>query len=276
MYGLLLEGIYAYIVKAYGEQAWEEIKNRAGIHQHSFSTHTTYTEMMIPKICKAAQLYLNIPEDEIMEALGRYFVTYVSKFGYDSMLKVQGRGLRDFLEGMDNLHEYLRLTYPKMKSPSFQCTEETREGLTLHYRSKRKGFLYYVKGQLSEVAKQFYQTSLEIEIKKCQMDKNGTYVIMRLHFNNKYFGRSVTEDLEGMADRPMDPQVFFYAFPFHVIYDRNMVIRHVGKSLNNIMSGLVGQRVDSHFDIRRPNINFTFKTVSSNIDKIQGIFSTLD
>ena len=261
MYGLLLEAIYAYIIHAHGEKAWEEIKSRAGVHQHSFSTHTTYTEMMIPRLSKAAQLYLNIPEDEIMEALGRYFVTYVSKFGYDSMLKVQGRGMRDFLEGMDNLHEYLRLTYPKMKSPSFQCTDECREGITLHYRSKRKGFLYYVKGQLAEVARVFYQTRLEIEIKKCQMDKNGTYVILRLYFDNKYFGYNIQGNMEMMVDRPMDPRVFFHAFPFHIIFDRNMIIRHVGLSLGNIMLGLVGHRLDSLFMLRRPAIDFSFKQV---------------
>lgn len=261
MYGLLLEGIYDYIVNKYGEKTWDEIRSRAGVHQHSFSTHTSYTEMMIPRLCKATQLFLQIPEDEIMEALGTAFVTYVSKFGYDSMLKVQGRGLADFLEGMDNLHEYLRLTYPKMKSPSFQCTDEGPGGLTLYYRSQRKGFLYYVKGQLREVARVFFHTDVEIEIKKCQMDKNGTMVIMRLHFDNRRFGKNLVGEIDHMENRPMNPDVFFHAFPFHVIFDRNMVIRHVGKSLNHVLPRLAGQRIDSIFSLRRPAIDFNFKTV---------------
>ena len=217
--------------------------------------------MLIPRLSKAAQLYLGKPEDEIMEELGVYFVTFVSGFGYDSMLKVQGRGLRDFLEGMDNLHEYLRLTYPKMKSPSFQCSDETRDGLTLHYRTKRKGFLYYVKGQLRQVAKVFYQTQVEIEIKKCQMDKNGTYVIMRLHFDNRHFSKTRVSEVEHMENVPMDPQLFYTAFPFHIIFDRNMVVRHIGSSLNTVYSNVAGQRIDAMFSIVRPTMELTFKNV---------------
>lgn len=43
-----------------------------------------------------------------------------------------------------------------MRAPSFICENETREGLTLHYRSKRRGFVYYAMGQIREVARHFY------------------------------------------------------------------------------------------------------------------------
>lgn len=56
------------------------------------------------------------------------------QYGYDRILRVLGRHLRDFLNGLDNLHEYLRFSYPKLKPPSFFCEDETSEGLTLHYR----------------------------------------------------------------------------------------------------------------------------------------------
>ncbi len=49
-------------------------------------------------------------------------------------MRVLGRNLRDFLNGLDNLHEYLRFSYPKLKPPSFFCEEETKDGLLLHYR----------------------------------------------------------------------------------------------------------------------------------------------
>ena len=71
-----------------------------------------------------------------------FFFTY-------RILKVLGRTLRDFLSNLDNLHEYLRFSYPKIKPPSFFVTDETPNGLTLHYRSKRKGFVNFVMGQVS-------------------------------------------------------------------------------------------------------------------------------
>ena len=83
--------------------------------------------------------------------LGVEFVDFVSQFGYDRILRVLGRHMRDFLNGLDNLHEYMRFSYQKLKPPSFFVEKESAAGLILHYRSKRQGYLYYVKGQIRQV-----------------------------------------------------------------------------------------------------------------------------
>ena len=57
---------------------------------------------------------------------GEKFVGFVGTYGYDRILRVLGRHMRDFLNGLDNLHEYLRFSYPKLKPPSFFCENETR------------------------------------------------------------------------------------------------------------------------------------------------------
>lgn len=88
-----------------------------------------------------------------MDQMGVYFVAFVSQYGYDRVLSVLGRHMRDFLNGLDNLHEYLKFSYPLMRAPSFICENETRHGLTLHYRTKRKGFVYYTMGQIREVSR---------------------------------------------------------------------------------------------------------------------------
>ncbi|GFY77734.1 soluble guanylate cyclase 88E [Trichonephila inaurata madagascariensis] len=80
--------------------------------------------------------------------MGVYFVSFVGHYGYDRVLGVLGRHMRDFLNGLDNLHEYLKFSYPRMKAPSFFCENETSSGLTLHYRSTRRGFLWYTIGQI--------------------------------------------------------------------------------------------------------------------------------
>lgn len=95
---------------------------------------------------------LNVPEKEFMDQMGVCFVSFVSQYGYDRVLSVLGRHMRDFLNGLDNLHEYLKFSYPRMKAPSFICENETKQGLTLHYRSKRRGFVYYTMGQIREVS----------------------------------------------------------------------------------------------------------------------------
>jgi len=92
-----------------------------------------------------------VDEKQFYEAMGIYFVEYVGQYGYDAMLTVLGRHMRDFLNGLDNLHEYLKFSYTKMRAPSFYCDNETANGLRLHYRSRRRGFVYYVMGQIKQV-----------------------------------------------------------------------------------------------------------------------------
>uniref|UniRef100_A0A3Q2YIB4 guanylate cyclase n=1 Tax=Hippocampus comes TaxID=109280 RepID=A0A3Q2YIB4_HIPCM len=71
-----------------------------------------------------------------MNSWGVYFLGFVGKYGYDRILKVLGRHVRDFVNGLDNLHEYLRFSYPKVQPPTFFCQEESATGVTLHYRSE--------------------------------------------------------------------------------------------------------------------------------------------
>ncbi|KAG6800641.1 soluble guanylate cyclase 88E isoform X2 [Apis mellifera caucasica] len=63
--------------------------------------------------------------------MGVHFVGFVGQYGYDRVLSVLGRHVRDFLNGLDNLHEYLKFSYPRMRAPSFICENETRQGKNL-------------------------------------------------------------------------------------------------------------------------------------------------
>lgn len=62
-------------------------------------------------------------------------------------IQVLGRNVRDFINELDNLHEYFRFSFPKVQPPSFCVEEECETSLTLHYRSTRKGFTQFVKGR---------------------------------------------------------------------------------------------------------------------------------
>ena len=56
----------------------------------------------------------------------------------------------------------------RLKAPSFFIAEETDTGIMMEYRSKRRGFQYYVQGQIKELSKNFAMEikKLEIEMKK--------------------------------------------------------------------------------------------------------------
>ncbi|OQV12249.1 putative Soluble guanylate cyclase 88E [Hypsibius exemplaris] len=138
MYGLVIESIVAYIRKTYGDDKWMEIRKHGKVEQHSFSTHLIYPETTIPRLVETAAQLCGVTREDLLTDFGRFFVTFVSQYGYDKILRVLGRHMRDFLNGLDNLHEYMRFSYPKLRPPSFFVEKETEHGLVLHYRSKRR------------------------------------------------------------------------------------------------------------------------------------------
>ena len=50
------------------------------------------------------------------------------------------------------------------KAPSFFIAIENEDGMTMEYRSKRRGFQYYVQGQVKEISKNF-----AVEIKRLEI-----------------------------------------------------------------------------------------------------------
>jgi len=44
-----------------------------------------------------------------------------------------GRHLRDFLLNLDNFHDYLKFTFPRMKAPSFFVEEETDSSMEIFH-----------------------------------------------------------------------------------------------------------------------------------------------
>ncbi len=132
-----------------------------------------------------------------MRMFGEYFAHTVGRYGYARLLRVLGRDLRDFLNGLDDLHEYLRFSYPKMRPPSFLCAKETPEGMLLHYTTKRRGYLSYVIGQLQTVGI-IYGKQLEISIVSEEKKGEEMHVVLDLHFDNREILRQRVPNTCGM------------------------------------------------------------------------------
>ncbi|CAH2059313.1 unnamed protein product, partial [Iphiclides podalirius] len=268
MYGLLLENMAEYIRQTYGEERWEDIRRQAGVEQPSFSVHQVYPENLIARLAKKAQEVLGISEREFMDQMGVYFVGFVSQYGYDRVLSVLGRHMRDFLNGLDNLHEYLKFSYPRMRAPSFICENETRHGLTLHYRSKRRGFVYYAMGQIREVARHFYHKEMRIELVREELLFDTVHVTFQLTFDNRAFTLASLAMTREEKHLPISASVLFEIFPFCIVFGSDMVVRSIGNSLMVILPDLVGKKITNWFDLVRPLIAFKFETILNRTNNI--------
>ncbi len=78
---------------------------------------------------KKAMQTLEMKDEEFYEGMGVYFVGLTKDVGFFSFIEKLGRELRDFFLNLDNLHDYLKFTFTKMKPPSFFVEQETEKSV---------------------------------------------------------------------------------------------------------------------------------------------------
>lgn len=69
-----------------------------------------------------------------LQFFGTNFIHYFYRYGFDKMLRVAGRTLRDFLFAIDQLHDSNRFVFPQMHHPLFHVTGEDENGVQLDYK----------------------------------------------------------------------------------------------------------------------------------------------
>lgn len=251
MYGLLLDSIQKFLCEKYGEQCWERIRRQAKIQHTWFVTHEMYGDEVILDLVKAASTELGEESSAVMRMFGEYFAKNIGHYGYARLLRVLGRDLRDFLNGLDDLHEYLRFSYPKMSAPSFFCEHETEDGLVLHYTTKRSGYLEYVIGQLTTVGR-IYGKDLEIAVlAKEKLEHSTTHFTLDLKFDNHevLFLRRMSPLERNFS---VDASTFLGVFPFCILFDKDLMVWRVGVKLVEVLPDLVGNHLQDCFSIRKP------------------------
>ncbi|CAF0757906.1 unnamed protein product [Adineta ricciae] len=276
MYGLLLQSASEIIRARYGQETWEKIRIALHLDSNKFSAFQQYGETLFVRIAKILSEIINEPVSDIMDLFGVEFVSFISSYGYDRVLRILGHNMRDFLNGLDNLHEYMRYTYPRMRPPSFYVEKETVNGLTLHYRSHRRGFIHYVAGQITEVGRRFYNTEVEIKAISESEEFDIVHVIFQLEFENTAYSKQITSDKDSNElDLTIDCHIFFDLFPFHMVISESLEIISAGDSLTQLFPNIVGELVRDIFNLVRPLITLNWSQIvlhSNNVFE----FSTIE
>merc|ERR1712123_531973 len=253
----------------YGEDAWDNVRRLANIDTPTFSIHQVYPEQLLGKVAKKTFTTLGCNADEFFEGMGYFFIEFCAQYGYGDVLALLGRELRDFLNGLDNLHEYLKFSYPRIRAPSYFVDQETPQGLMLHYRSKRRGFSAYTIGQLKAVAETYYKIDMAIEIKESEIKFDTVHVSFQMIFDNKTKAKANSDLVREEARLPaVSSSVLFEIFPFIIVFGEDMQVQSIGRSLNQILPNLPGQKMNEFFDVVRPLIEFKFDNILSRSNNI--------
>lgn len=158
MYGLVNQAVEDFVRQGFGDAAWKQIRDNAGLDVEMFVSMNSYPDEVTYKLVQAATEVLNLDAARILEAFGEHWVLYTAQEGYGQMLSMFGTDLESFLLNLDNLHSHVGLTFPALRPPSFSVERvEGGGGLLLHYRSQRAGLAPMVIGLLKGLGRRFSQ-----------------------------------------------------------------------------------------------------------------------
>jgi hypothetical protein len=155
MYGLVNKALEDLVCTRFGADAWETIKQRAGVEVDVFLSMEAYPDDITYKLVGAASEILQLSPEEMLHTFGEYWVLYTAREGYGAMLQMAGETLPVFLQNLNDLHTRVGLIFPSLRPPSFRCTDIQEDSLRLHYYSTRTGLAPLVIGLVHGLAIMF-------------------------------------------------------------------------------------------------------------------------
>ncbi len=90
-----------------------------------FFRNKEYSDELTYALLTAATELLLVKQDDLVEALGAYFVNYLSLYGYESTLRLQGSTFSAWLEHVNEPHRLFRSRFPHSHFPRFYVTKES-------------------------------------------------------------------------------------------------------------------------------------------------------
>lgn len=163
MYGIINKAIQDLVVQKFGEEKWETIKNNSGIDIDFFISNETYDDAITYNLVGAISEETNVPVNELLLAVGEWWILKVSKEKYGALLESGGNSLREFLVHLPLFHNRVMLIYPKLTPPEFRVSDVTDRSIHMHYFSKRAGLQEFVRGLFQGLGK-LYETPVDIEL----------------------------------------------------------------------------------------------------------------
>lgn len=180
MYGLVNKAVEDLVCSKFGDEAWSQIVEKAGIETDSFVSMESYPDEVSYKLVMAASEVLRLEPAAVLEAFGEYWTMYTVSEGYGELMAMFGSNLKEFLGNLDRLHGHVQMGFPNLKPPSFKVEDVAGEpALLLHYHSEREGLAPMVLGLVKGLAQRFSEA---IDIVQVAYRGPGSHDIFRIQF----------------------------------------------------------------------------------------------
>uniref|UniRef100_A0A4W4EF88 guanylate cyclase n=1 Tax=Electrophorus electricus TaxID=8005 RepID=A0A4W4EF88_ELEEL len=277
-----------------GEETWDNLRLSAEV-QDTFMTYEIYDDEITLRLVQEACRVLGVSSEVVLKLFGEYFFSFCKMSGYDSMLRTLGGNLVEFIENLDALHSYLALSYQEMNAPSFRVERISDSRTLLHYYSKRKGLHPIVPGIIEAVAKDFFGcrvTMTVLEQAEEEEDEKGSREHIVFLMTEESEGTQTDAlphaQARGQEKGPerltgsnlqsfcpsypgrlwIDLKTFCSAFPFHIVFDQDLLVKQSGVNIQKLVPGLQmrGAQLRQYFSVVHPEVALSISSIKKFIN----------
>ncbi|MDX1804502.1 MAG: heme NO-binding domain-containing protein [Alcanivorax sp.] len=137
MHGVILSKLKDYVLDTRGADAWDAIRNDAGMPDSSFVPIRIYPDEDLDALLESAGKLTGLPRVSILEDFGEWVIPPLISM-YRAMIPEDWDAV-DFLTNVDErVHErVIRMKDPEARPPSIGVTEVAPRELEITYRSHR-------------------------------------------------------------------------------------------------------------------------------------------
>ncbi|CAD6196741.1 unnamed protein product [Caenorhabditis auriculariae] len=235
------------IIRKYGQEILEQILTKAGYPEGvTFDVQTYYDDTETMRIFRTAAGVLGLSVDDMWEMYGDFLVTYSCETGWQKMLFCMANNLQEFLDNLNSMHYFIdQIAFKsEMKGPTFQCEAFGENGLKLHYFSFRQGLFPIVKGLVRKAARTLFEMDVKVVMLERNQERRKSGMVEHVIFSiepdenhrkgkrlaHKFRKIKTIEDLAAVEvpSMPLSLRDFKHIFPYHVCFNKQMVIDHLG------------------------------------------------
>lgn len=162
MYGIVNKSIEELVVANYGQEKWEEIKEKSNIDIEYFISSESYDDDVTFILAGTIATELGVTVDDVLRLFGEWWILHTGKNHYGYLLESGGDNFKSFMLNLPSFHNRVMMMYPKLTPPEFKVSNVQDQSMYLHYFSKRKGLTAFVYGLMSGLGK-FFDTEVKTE-----------------------------------------------------------------------------------------------------------------
>ena len=175
---------------------------------------------------------------------------------------------------MSNIYKFNHKFLPILAPPPLSAIQ-------LQYRSKRRGFHFYVQGQTKEICRKLYGQKIGLKLNKQEVVFDTVICSYTLTFDNSAYTRALEiTSATKESSLPIRAAVLFEMFPFCILFQvwrkdscattklrkmtdlalistqKDLTVTCMGVALQQVIPKMIKKKITSFFELVKPLIEF--------------------